>query len=124
MKMKKVLDPYVDDFFNESLLSYFEILKEELKKNSSSNAIEDVLIRYTGFHKVKLEGVIEIRDNFMKYEENKELIKSIEKGNIISAFHAYFGSNYISLIDSIIQSAITLFLKYLWIFLKMLENYL
>ena len=109
--MKIQLDPYFEEFFTESLLSYFDILKEELNIEANSNVIDNVLHRYIKFGKTKLEEVIKFRDNFMKSQENRDLLKSVKQRKILRIYRQYFSPDYINLKDDIINSALTLFLK-------------
>ena len=110
--MKIQLDPYFEEFFTESLVSYFDILSEQLNIEANSNVIDNVLRRYIKFgKKPKLEEVIKFRDNFMKNQENRDLLKSVKQRKILRIYREYFGPDYIRLRDDIINSAITLFLK-------------
>ena len=110
--MKIQLNPHFEEFFTESLISYFWILSEQLNIEANSNVIDNVLRRYIKFgKKPKLEEVIKFRDNFMKNQENRDLLKSVKQRKISRIYRYSFGPDYISLRDDIINSAITLFLK-------------
>ena len=109
--MKIQLNPHFEEFFTESLVSYFSLLKKQLNLETNSNVINDVLGRYIDFGKTRLEEVIKFRDNFMKSQENRDLLKSVKQRKISRIYRQYFSPDYIKLRDDIINSAITLFLK-------------
>jgi len=115
--MKDRLNPHFEDFLVESLSSYFEILREELDLTATDNFINkitNVFFRYTNCSRSKLEEVIKIRRQFVKREEQRELLKMVvEENHILPIFYNYFGhgDKYLKYLDQIVDSAVSLFFK-------------
>ena len=109
--MDSRLDPYFEGFFIESLGSYFDLLKERLTLNDSSDIINEVFFRYINCARDQFEEVIKVKDQFLESIENRKLLKIVEENNILPIFYQCFGYDYLQIIDDIINSAINLFFK-------------
>lgn len=109
--MRIHLDPNFEDFFVECLLSYFEILKKDLKFGNINEMINETFFRYVNYSSIKMKEVLRIKDNFLESERNRRLLKEVEDSIIFPIYYNFFGSDYINAITPIITSAINLFFK-------------
>lgn len=109
--MESRLDPYFEDFFVESLGSYFDLLKEKLTLNDYSDIINELFFRYANCSRSQFREVIRVKDQFLESDENRELLKMVEEINILPIFYQCFGRDYLQVINDIVTSAINLFFK-------------
>ena len=117
--MKAYLDPYFEEFFTESLLSFFDHLREgfiqEREDCKVIKLIKKIFLIYTNCNEIQYAGVIDYKEQFLAVEENKRLFKAVKEDTILPIFYGTFGTtkdfDYLKIISDIIASAINLFFK-------------
>ncbi|KKL84612.1 hypothetical protein LCGC14_1963000 [marine sediment metagenome] len=120
------LDPYFEEFFTESLLSFFDKIKEGIiqKREDSSmiKLIEKKFLIYTNCNDIQYASVIDCKEQFLAVEENKGLFNAVKESIILPIFYNNFEStrdfDYLKIINDIIASAINLFFKLAMDFVK------
>lgn len=126
--MRKKLSLFFEEFFIESLISYYELLKEQIgsdttNNNSSLGFIEGIV--YTTFLRymdkgLTIELVESARDNFSGNNKNREFLENLEKNTITPVFRERFGNNNnnTKFVDKIVKSGVDLFFECALVFSK------
>ncbi|MFW9897129.1 MAG: hypothetical protein ACFFD7_15090 [Candidatus Thorarchaeota archaeon] len=101
------LDPNFENFFTESLISYFGLLRENLVRDCEE--VNITFYQYVNCSKNQFERVRRVRDQFLKIQGNRNLFALVKENLILPIYYEFFNSNYLQIINDIITSAEDLF---------------
>lgn len=128
--MGKKLSPFFEEFFFESLISYFEILKGKIEETNSNSLgsiekiVHDTFLKYMD-RAITIELVENTRETFLHNVENRNILEKLKKNTILPIFHERFNYTFIKKIENkseftnkIIKSGTDLFYECALVFSK------
>lgn len=129
--MEKKISPHFEDFYFESLISYFGILKERVKNNNNyslesiEKVVQDTFLKYID-RTLTIELVENARETFLKNVENRNVQEKLKKNTILPIFQEQFNDLFVKnniennskFAEKFINSGIDLFYECALVFSK------